>query len=550
VSIINRIQIRSIQVRIALWTGLCLFLASAFMITYAAVELRGAIIAAAEKQAIEVAESNARIASRTLNEALFTARTLAHALAAVERTSDTDDDFSREQVNLMLRRLIIENPQFTGIYTIWEPDAFDDRDAEFAGESSYGPSGRFMAYWNRNAEGDIRVEIPVGYDSAGEGSYYQCPRRTEKECIIEPYYYPVQGEDVLMTSLVVPVMVNDRFVGMVGVDVSIDFLQTLADQVDIYDGAGQMLLISHQGRLTAITGQSELIGESGFVLHDDFDEELEIIQNAERLVDFNEGRLEVYLPLEFGQTGTPWAVSTLIPTEAITAKANQQAALMVGIGVVLTGAALAILWVVAGQIAHPVREITTVARRVSEGNLDVEARFNTQDEIGTLAHAFNGMIGSLRHTIETERQAHEALQRVREEEERAALQEKVIAAQKDTLRELSTPLIPVADGVVIMPLVGALDTQRAQQVMDVLLNGVEQYRAHTAILDVTGVLVVDTQVATMLIQSAQAVRLLGARVVLTGIQPQMAQTLVQLGIDLRAVVTYSTLQAGIAHALR
>jgi rsbT co-antagonist protein RsbR len=191
-----------------------------------------------------------------------------------------------------------------------------------------------------------------------------------------------------------------------------------------------------------------------------------------------------------------------------------------------------------------------VARRVSEGNLDVEARFNTQDEIGTLAHAFNGMIGSLRHTIETERQAHEALQRVREEEERAALQEKVIAAQKDTLRELSTPLIPVADGVVIMPLVGALDTQRAQQVMDVLLNGVEQYRAHTAILDVTGVLVVDTQVATMLIQSAQAVRLLGARVVLTGIQPQMAQTLVQLGIDLRAVVTYSTLQAGIAHALR
>jgi anti-anti-sigma factor len=130
------------------------------------------------------------------------------------------------------------------------------------------------------------------------------------------------------------------------------------------------------------------------------------------------------------------------------------------------------------------------------------------------------------------------------------MQEKVIATQKDSLRELSTPLIPVADRVVIMPLIGALDSQRAQQVMDVLLKGVEQHCAHTAILDVTGVLVVDTQVATMLIQSAQAVRLLGAQVVLTGIQPQMAQTLVQLGINLDSIVTYSTLQAGIAHALR
>jgi anti-anti-sigma factor len=222
---------------------------------------------------------------------------------------------------------------------------------------------------------------------------------------------------------------------------------------------------------------------------------------------------------------------------------------MICIGVVLTAAALGMLWILAGQISYPISEITTVACQVADGKLDVASRVNTRDEIGTLANAFNGMIGSLRQTIETERRAHEALQRARLEEQRVASQEKVIAAQQDTLRELSTPLIPVADGVVIMPLIGALDTQRAQQVMEVLLQGVEQHRAHTAILDVTGILLVDTQVAAMLIQAAQAVKLLGAQVVLTGIGPQIAQTLVRIGVDLRGIQTQSSLQAGIGVAL-
>lgn len=134
--------------------------------------------------------------------------------------------------------------------------------------------------------------------------------------------------------------------------------------------------------------------------------------------------------------------------------------------------------------------------------------------------------------------------------ERARLQDEVIHMQAATLREMSTPLIPIADRVVIMPLIGAIDTQRAQQIMDTLLEGIAQHQAHVAILDITGVPVVDTQVAQMLIQAAQAVKLLGARVMLTGIQPQIAQTLVSLGIDLGGIITRSSLQAGIADALQ
>lgn len=136
------------------------------------------------------------------------------------------------------------------------------------------------------------------------------------------------------------------------------------------------------------------------------------------------------------------------------------------------------------------------------------------------------------------------------EQERAALQQQVIDAQRAALRELSTPLIPLTRRIVLMPLIGAIDSTRAHMVVEVLLEGVAAQRASLAILDITGVAVVDTQVAQVLLQAAQAVRLLGAQVMLTGIQPVIAETLVNLGIDLSGLKTYGSLQTGIAQALR
>ena len=133
--------------------------------------------------------------------------------------------------------------------------------------------------------------------------------------------------------------------------------------------------------------------------------------------------------------------------------------------------------------------------------------------------------------------------------EHEALQQQLIEAQRHALRELSTPLIPISERVVIMPLIGAIDSNRAQQVMETLLEGVARHGAELAILDITGVQVVDTQVAQAFIHAAQAVRLLGAQVMLTGIQPQIAQTLVHLGVDLSGIITRGSLQAGIAAAL-
>ena len=137
----------------------------------------------------------------------------------------------------------------------------------------------------------------------------------------------------------------------------------------------------------------------------------------------------------------------------------------------------------------------------------------------------------------------------RGEQERAALQQRVIEAQREALAELSTPLIPVAEGVLVMPLVGSIDRARAQQITEALLTGVVAQRARTVILDITGVRSVDTHVAETLVRAAQGVRLLGAEAILTGIHPAVAHTLVELGVELGGLVTVSDLRSAVARAM-
>lgn len=126
------------------------------------------------------------------------------------------------------------------------------------------------------------------------------------------------------------------------------------------------------------------------------------------------------------------------------------------------------------------------------------------------------------------------------------VQAETIRAQAAAIAELSTPLIPITKDIVVMPLIGTIDARRAQQMIDTLLHGITALRVRVAILDITGVAVVDTQVAQAVISAAQMAKLLGAQIMLTGIRPEVAQTLVSLDADLRVLTTHSTLQSGIA----
>ena len=144
----------------------------------------------------------------------------------------------------------------------------------------------------------------------------------------------------------------------------------------------------------------------------------------------------------------------------------------------------------------------------------------------------------------------ELAERIRAERERAALQEQMLKAQRERLAEMSTPLIPITEQIMIMPLIGSVDAERASQILEVALSGAQHSGAKVVILDITGLSHIDTSIAGSLIKTARALRLLGAHAVLTGIRAGVAQTLVSLGVELSNIETRSNLQSAIAFALR
>ncbi|MBI5670141.1 MAG: PAS domain S-box protein [Chloroflexi bacterium] len=140
-------------------------------------------------------------------------------------------------------------------------------------------------------------------------------------------------------------------------------------------------------------------------------------------------------------------------------------------------------------------------------------------------------------------------ERKQAEAERDRLQQQVIEAQRQALAELSTPIIPIMDRIIVMPIVGSIDTGRARDIMRSLLSGISQYRAQIAILDITGVPIVDSGVADHLNRTIQAARLKGAQTIITGVSDAVAETVVDLGIDWTGFETLRDLQTGLIIAL-
>ena len=136
------------------------------------------------------------------------------------------------------------------------------------------------------------------------------------------------------------------------------------------------------------------------------------------------------------------------------------------------------------------------------------------------------------------------------EAERERLNQEMLVARERLISELSAPLIPITRNILVLPLIGAVDSRRAQHIMESLLNGIDSYNAEVVIVDVTGVPLMDTGVANHLLQMTNAASLVGARTILVGITPRVAQTIIELGVDLSSITTRSNLQGGVEHALR
>ena len=128
--------------------------------------------------------------------------------------------------------------------------------------------------------------------------------------------------------------------------------------------------------------------------------------------------------------------------------------------------------------------------------------------------------------------------------------ERVIRAQQESIRELSTPVLQVRERLLILPIIGVLDSQRARQLTEQLLRGIRANRAKVVVIDITGVPTIDSTVANHLVQTVEASRLMGASVIITGLSSEIAQTLVTIGVDLSKVNAVGDLQGGIEEAER
>lgn len=200
------------------------------------------------------------------------------------------------------------------------------------------------------------------------------------------------------------------------------------------------------------------------------------------------------------------------------------------------------------QLATTTRQVLIAAMRAAS-ELDIEARGRVEEWLFQLA-----LLGAMRYVAQREKAFQEQAAQLEVRQLEGQLQElKAAFAEKtrllDVIRQASTPIAPVYDGILVVPLVGVVDAFRAQVLTETLLNGVVAARAQVVILDISGVPVFDIEAAEHIIRTARAVRLLGTQLILVGLSPVIASTIVELGVDLGGLTTLSTLQAGLARAL-
>ncbi|MFW9597955.1 MAG: STAS domain-containing protein [Paludibacter sp.] len=194
-----------------------------------------------------------------------------------------------------------------------------------------------------------------------------------------------------------------------------------------------------------------------------------------------------------------------------------------------------------------INHIEDVLSSIAAGNLDLRIESDIEDDFSGVEQAINLLIEDLTHEL---RKSNQMKAEMEDKLRKIQEQQKTILQQQEDLMELSSPVSKVWENILILPVIGTLDSQRTQIMMENLLQKIVSTGCTTAILDITGVPTVDTQVANHLLKTVTAARLLGAECIVSGISPAIAQTIVHLGISLTNILTKATLQDAMIYALR
>ncbi|TWI74109.1 methyl-accepting chemotaxis sensory transducer with Cache sensor [Desulfobotulus alkaliphilus] len=362
--------------------------------------------AAAVEYAEALADGYAKDTAAQFEEGMLAARTMAQIMEGFENLKKEE---RRGHFNSILKRVLEANPGFTGAWTVWEPDALDGQDHLHRNKEGTDASGRFIPFWNRGS-GRIAVEALVGYNSPGDGDYYQIPLRTGKESIIDPYFYNVGGTEIWLTSFAVPIKKAGTVVGVVGIDMAINHLQSQVEKIRPY-GTGVAAIFANGGTVAAHFDPSRLGRQMRDSERDmtgdrvnDFADAVQSGRQYTFTVYAEQMGTDIYVlaqPFSIGRSTTPWSFAVGIPMNQVLApvKSLLYYIVVTGLAVIAIAAFAVILF--SGSITGPIRRVADNLKEISEGEGDLTKRLPVKggDEIAVLSTRFNTFMEKLQAMV-------------------------------------------------------------------------------------------------------------------------------------------------------
>ena len=334
-----------------------------------------------------LAESDAAMIEASLQVPLDTARTIAQSMQGYK---DIDEAFRRSYYDSVMKNVLEGNEDFLGVWACWELNALDGLDSQYANTEGYDDSGRYIPYWQRS-DGEIILTPLVDYDTEGAGDYYLLAKESGEETILTPYEYEIGGENVLLTSVAVPIKdANGDVVGVAGIDLALSDLQST-----VFDDGGfksvKTFVLSNDGTYV-INPDSDMVGktivDSGQADADSITSAIKAGQSyQDDSVSQSTGKQVkvVYIPIKIGNTTTPWSVAIEVDDEEVMASTTQISILLIIILISLLAITIAaLLLIVKFSISRPIKETANFAQALASGSLDESVAIKTYDEIGQL----------------------------------------------------------------------------------------------------------------------------------------------------------------------
>ena len=265
----------------------------------------------AKKHIRQIAEVQSLQVSKEMDSALAAARDMGNSALALRDAGISD----RQSLNQLLIHYLAAHPQFLSMSMAFEPNAFDHQDAAFAGQSGEDPAGRFARYVDRDASGKPALHLLTDLETPGSGDYYLLPKQRQKEVIIEPYIYPYNGVDVMLTSIAAPIMADGKFLESVTSDFSLGTLQAMTGAIKPWNGTGYALLLSAENKVVfspdkLATGKPYAGKITG---HD-------VIRENDPLL--KEEAFITWQDIAIGNSQTPWKLAIVTPVSEVMAEAR------------------------------------------------------------------------------------------------------------------------------------------------------------------------------------------------------------------------------------